>query len=56
MAEYVNRLDLLASLCDGDAIGFKGLQIIKSIPNADVIERKQGMWIDANLNFLYKCS
>lgn len=29
---------------------------VEDFPAADVIERKQGMWTDANLNFLYKCS
>ncbi len=67
MAEYVSREAALDAMqgrikLSGECLPFfkeylQGVNDrINAIPSANVVERKQGMWIDVNLNFLYKCS
>ena len=60
MTEYIKREDAVEAFYTATGDGDKAdwaVGVIKSIPSADVVERKRGKWIkDCNVAFFWKCS
>ena len=60
MTEYIKREDAIETFYTATGDGDKAdwaVGVIKSIPSADVVERKRGKWIkDCNVAFFWKCS
>ena len=59
MTEYIKREDAIEAFYTATGDGDKAdwaVGVIKSIPSADVVERKHGKWVDPADLICYKCT